>query len=105
MELAKSISQKLGKSALAAEVNGHVVSLDTQLHDGDTVRILTFADQQGRDVLRHTASHILAQAFKRVFKDRHVKLGIGPPLKTDFITTSTSTAPFRRRTSPKLRPR
>ena len=84
LELAKGISQKLGKSALAAEVNGQVVSLDTRLCDGDTVRILTFADQEGKNVLRHTASHILAQAFRRVFKDRNVKLGIGPSIENGF---------------------
>ena len=54
------------------------------LEDGDQVRILTFEDEEGRHVYRHTASHILAQAVRRVFPDAKVKLGIGPAIDNGF---------------------
>lgn len=84
LDLAKSISQGLGKAALAAEVNGRIVPLSYVLEDGDQVRILTFEDEEGRHVYRHTASHILAQAVRRVFPDAKVKLGIGPAIDNGF---------------------
>ena len=45
------------------------------------VNILTFDDEVGRETVRHSASHLMAQAVKHVFKDRHVKLGIGPAIE------------------------
>ena len=84
LELAKSISQGLGKAALAAEVNGRLVPLSYVLQDGDKVRILTFEDEEGRHVYRHTASHIMAQAIRRAFPDAKVKLGIGPAIDNGF---------------------
>ena len=84
LALAKSISQKLAKEALAAEVDGKAVSLTAQLPEGATIRILTFMDEAGRNTLRHTASHVMAQAVLRVFKDKHVQLGIGPAIENGF---------------------
>ena len=83
-ELAQSISRRLGKEAIAAEVVGVVSSLKQELNDGQTVKILTAADEEGLHVVRHTGSHILAQAVKRLFKDKHVHLGIGPAIDTGF---------------------
>ncbi len=84
LALAKSISQRLAKEALAAEVDGKAVSLNAPLCDGATVKILTFEDEAGKSALRHTASHVMAQAVLRVFKGKNVKLGIGPSIENGF---------------------
>jgi len=83
-DLAKSISKKLAKAAVAAEVNGEIVQLTQPLQEGDSVKILTFKDEEGKQVVRHTASHVMAQAVQRVFKDRNVKFAIGPAIKSGF---------------------
>jgi threonyl-tRNA synthetase len=83
-DLAKSISKKLAKAAVAAEVNGEIVQLTQPLQEGDSVKILTFEDEEGKQVVRHTASHVMAQAVQRVFKDRNVKFAIGPAIKNGF---------------------
>ncbi|WBW99705.1 threonine--tRNA ligase [Oceanirhabdus sp. W0125-5] len=80
--LAKSISGRLYKEAVAGEVNGKVVGLTTELHDNDEVNILKFEDEKGADVYRHTAAHIMAYAIKRLYKD--VKLAIGPSIENGF---------------------
>ena len=83
-DLAKSISKKLAKAAVAAEVNGEIVQLTQPLQEGDSVKILIFEDEEGKQVVRHTASHVMAQAVQRVFKDRNVKFAIGPAIKNGF---------------------
>ena len=80
--LAKSISGKLYKEAVAGKVNGKVVGLTTELHDGDEVNILKFEDEKGAEVYRHTAAHIMAYAVKKLYKD--VKLAIGPSIENGF---------------------
>ncbi|MDT8716733.1 threonine--tRNA ligase [Clostridium sp. 19966] len=80
--LAEKLGNKLAKDALAAEVNGKVVDLTYTLKDGDQVNILTFEDEKGKDALRHTTSHILAQAIKRLYPS--AKLAIGPAIENGF---------------------
>jgi threonyl-tRNA synthetase len=82
LTLAEGISKKLSKIALAGEVNGTTSGLSYVLQEGDKVSILTFEDEGGKDVFRHTSSHILAQAVKRLFKD--AKLAIGPSIENGF---------------------
>lgn len=82
LALAEGISKKLSKIALAGEVNGTTSDLSYVLQEGDKVSILTFEDEGGKDVFRHTSSHILAQAVKRLFKD--AKLAIGPSIENGF---------------------
>lgn len=82
LALAERIGPRLAKAAVAAKLNGEVVGLATPLHDGDTVAILTFDSQEGRAVFRHSASHVMAAAIKRVRPD--VKLAIGPPIEDGF---------------------
>lgn len=82
LSLAKEISEKLAKEALAAEVNGKVVDLTYTLQEGDEVTILTFEDKNGKDVFRHTSAHILAQAVKRLYPE--TKLTIGPSIENGF---------------------
>ena len=84
MDLAKSIGKKLAKAAVAAEVNGEIVQLTQPLEEGDRVRILTFDDEEGKEVVRHTASHVMAQAVLHVLRDKNVKFAIGPAIKNVF---------------------
>lgn len=82
LALAKELGAGLYKAVCAARVNGKVVDLRTELQDGDTVELLTFDDPDGKKAFNHTASHILAQAVKRLYPD--VKLTIGPAIEDGF---------------------
>lgn len=81
-ELAGKLSRSLAKSALVAKVDNRVVDLSYALENDAKVEFLTFEDEEGKNALRHTASHILAQAVQRLFKN--VKLGIGPAIANGF---------------------
>ena len=70
------------KTACAAEIDGKVCDLRTTLTDGCTVKFLTFEDEQGQRAFNHTASHVLAQAVKRLFPA--TKLAIGPAIENGF---------------------
>ena len=82
IDMAKATDSELYKAALAARINGKLSSLYAPVKDGDSVDILTFADDDGKKVLRHTASHVMAQAVKRLFPQ--VKLAIGPAIENGF---------------------
>ncbi len=82
LEIAKSISEGLARAAVAVEVNGEVQELWAPINEDATVNILTFDDEQGRHAYRHTASHILAQAIKRLYPA--AKLAIGPAIDNGF---------------------
>ncbi len=81
-EVAKEISMGLAKAACAVRINGENADLRTELHEDCALEILTFDDEYGRWSFRHTASHILAQAVKRLFPD--AKLAIGPAVDDGF---------------------
>lgn len=81
-EVAKKISMGLYKNALAAKINGEVKDLFTIIDKDCVLEILTFEDEGGREALRHTAAHIMAQAVKRLYPD--VKLAIGPAIENGF---------------------
>ncbi len=81
-EIAKSISEGLYRAALAVKVNGAVCSLDMPIEEDATVEILTFDSEDGKNVYRHTASHVLAQAVKRLYPT--AKLAIGPAIENGF---------------------
>ncbi|MCY6356400.1 threonine--tRNA ligase [Clostridium sp. ZS2-4] len=81
-EIAFSISPSLRKKALGAKINGERAELMTEVNEDCDLEILTFEDEDGRWTLRHTASHILAQAVKRLYPD--VKLAIGPAIDNGF---------------------
>ena len=66
LDMAGEIDKELKKAALAARVNGEVAELVKPVPDGATVEFLTDSDADGLRVLRHTASHVLAQAVKAV---------------------------------------
>ncbi|AVQ39604.1 threonine--tRNA ligase [Clostridium sporogenes] len=81
-DIAMKISPALYKKALAAKIDGETVDLMTELHKDSSLEILTFEDEMGKWALRHTGSHMLAQAVKRLYPE--VKLAIGPAIDTGF---------------------
>ena len=81
-EIASGISAGLARAAVAAKVDGKVVSLSDKIERDCALEILTFADEEGREVYRHTCSHILAQAVKSVYPP--CKLAIGPAIANGF---------------------
>ena len=81
-EVAKEISMGLAKNACAVKINGENADLRTVLKNDCALEILTFEDEYGRWTFRHTASHILAQAVKRIFPN--AKLAIGPAVDDGF---------------------
>lgn len=82
IDIAKDISEGLARVACAGEVDGEVVDLRTVIDRDCSLSILTFDDEGGRGALRHTASHILAQAIKRLYPE--AKLAIGPSIADGF---------------------
>lgn len=82
LDLANSISRNLGKNAIVGEVNNTLVDLSHKLKDNDEVNILTTDNEKAVEVLRHSISHIMAQAVKRLYKD--AKLAIGPSIENGF---------------------
>ena len=82
LELAKDISHRLAKVAVAGQIDGKVVDLNTVIDRDCTVNILTFDDEGGKKAFWHTSSHILAQAVKRLYPD--AQLAIGPAIDNGF---------------------
>lgn len=81
-EAVKQLSNSLAKKVLAADVDGELTDLREELKDGSHVSFLTFEEQGGKDTLRHSASHVMAQAIKRLWPD--AKLAIGPAIENGF---------------------
>jgi len=82
LDLATQIGARLAKDALAATVNGALTDLSAPLPNGATVAIVTPASAEGRDVLRHSTAHVLAQAVTRLWPGAHY--AIGPAIKDGF---------------------
>jgi len=82
IDIAKDISEGLARMACAGEINGKVVDLRTVVLEDCELNILTFNDDAGKAAYRHTASHVLAEAVKRLYPD--TKLAIGPSIDTGF---------------------
>ena len=81
-ELAQAIGSRLAKAALVATVDGREVDLDTPLPDGSTVSIITADTEAGREVLRHSTAHVMAQAVRRLWPG--AKYAIGPVIENGF---------------------
>ena len=81
-EAVKKLSNSLAKKVLAANVNGELTDLREELADGSKVEFLTFEEDGGKHTLRHTASHVMAQAVKRLWPE--AKLAIGPAIDKGF---------------------
>ena len=87
-------AEKMSKEVIAAEADGKIIGLSEEVADGAEVKPLTFTDKEGKKVFWHTASHILAQAVKRLYPE--AKLTIGPSVDNGFyydIDTETAFAP------------
>ncbi len=92
-EIASDISEGLARVACAGEVNGAIVDLRTEISEDCELNIVTASDPEGLRVIRHTASHILAEAVKRLFPN--AKLAIGPAIDDGFYYDFDS-EPFSR---------
>ena len=82
LEVAKSLSNSLPKKAVAAVVDGEVVDLSSTIDQDAAVSILTFDDKEGKDVFRHSSSHVLAEAVQRLWPG--TKIAIGPAIENGF---------------------
>ena len=82
LDIAKSISEGLARNAYCGIVNGKVEDLRFIVDKDSTLEICTFDSQEGKNAFRHTASHVLAMAVKRLFPN--VKLAIGPSIENGF---------------------
>lgn len=82
LEIAKDISEGLARNAFCGVVNGKTEDLRFAVNEDSTVEICTFDSPEGRRAFRHTASHIMAQAIKRLYPD--TKLAIGPSIEDGF---------------------
>ncbi|MDD6347103.1 MAG: threonine--tRNA ligase [Lachnospiraceae bacterium] len=92
-EIAEDISAGLARAACVAEINGEIRDLRTVIDSDATLNILTAKDEAGIRTLRHTASHIMAEAVKRIRPD--VKVAIGPAIENGWYY-DFDTAPFTR---------
>ena len=82
LDLASAIGKRLAKDALVAQVNGQLTDLTAPLPDGANVAIVTPASELGREVIRHSSAHVLAQAVTRLWPGAHY--AIGPAITDGF---------------------
>ena len=96
------IARELGlaKTACAAEIDGRVCDMRTCLDKDCTLNLLTFEDEQGKRAFNHTASHVLAQAVKRLYPK--TKLAIGPAIENGFYYDFDTDEPFTSETLTKI---
>ena len=92
IEVAQDLSEGLARIACAGLINNERVDIRTPITEDCELSILTFDDEQGKDAFRHTTSHILAQAVKRLFPN--VKLAIGPSIQDGFYYDFDTEQPF-----------
>ena len=100
IEIASDISEGLARVACAGEVDGEVVDLRTVIDRDCELNILTFDSEGGKGAFRHTTSHIMAQAIKRLFPN--VKLAIGPSIEDGFYYDIDSDEPITAEDLPKI---
>lgn len=81
-DIANEISRSLDKKALVAKVNDKIVDLGYKVQEDAKVEFITFEETEGKEALRHSAAHILAQAVRRLYKD--VNFGIGPAIANGY---------------------
>ena len=100
LDIASDISEGLARNACAGEVDGEVVDLRTVIDKDCELNILTFDSEGGKGAFRHTTSHIMAQAIKRLFPN--VKLAIGPSIEDGFYYDIDSDEPLVAEDLPKI---
>ena len=91
-DITKEISMGLYRNACSCKINGEVKDLRTVVDNDCTFEVLTFDDEDGKKTFNHTASHIMAQAVKRLYPD--VKLTIGPAIDSGFYYDFDTETPF-----------
>jgi threonyl-tRNA synthetase len=91
-DAAVKISLTLGKEALAGVVNGEKKDLNHLLENNDKIKIITFDSPEGKEIFRHSTSHIMAQAVKELFPE--AKFAIGPAIKDGFYYDFEISRPF-----------
>ena len=92
LKILEAFSSDARKTALAARLNGRVISLTTPVEEDGELKILDFSDEDGRKALRHTASHVLAQAVLKLRPN--AKLAIGPAIENGFYYDFDVEEPF-----------
>ncbi|MBP3926116.1 MAG: TGS domain-containing protein, partial [Clostridium sp.] len=100
IEIAKDLSEGLARAACVGEVNGETVDLRTVLTEDCRLNILTARDAEGLAALRHTASHVMAQAIKRLYPE--TKLAIGPSIADGFYYDVDPEDPLTAEDLPKI---
>lgn len=100
LDLAKEISQHLASKALACEINGTLTDITTPITTDSKVKIIAATDTQGLEVLRHSCSHVLAQAVKELWPD--VQVTIGPFIEDGFYYDFSRKSPFTVEEFPKI---
>lgn len=93
IEIAKVISSRLANEAIAAIVNGKLVDLNTVIEEDCELKILSFENEEGKEIFRHTSALILAQAVKRLFPD--AKLAKGSVIDKGFYYDFDIDIPFK----------
>lgn len=83
-QIAESISPGLKKNAVVGKVNGKLVDLSTPIEQDADLAIITLDSDEGLEVYRHSTAHLMAQAIKRIYGNKTVKLGIGPVIEDGF---------------------
>ena len=91
-EIVKEIGMGLYKAACCVKINGEVCDLRTPVTEDCTFEVCTFDDPDGKKTLWHTASHVLAQAVKRLYPN--AKLAIGPAIDSGFYYDFDVEKPF-----------
>ena len=92
LDIAKSISEGLARNACCGIINGKVVDLRTKVNEDVELSICTADSQEGMDTIRHSISHVLAYAVKRLFPE--AKLAIGPSIANGFYYDFDVENPF-----------
>ncbi|WP_240421016.1 threonine--tRNA ligase [Paenibacillus periandrae] len=83
-QIAGSISPGLRKLAVAGTINGEMVDLNRSIEQDCDIEIITLDSEEGLKVYRHSTAHVMAQALKRIYGEKAVKLGIGPVIEDGF---------------------
>ena len=83
-QVAESISASLKKNAIAGKINGKPVDLGQSIGQDSQIEVVTLDSKDGLDIYRHSTAHLMAQAIKRIYGEKAVKLGIGPVIDDGF---------------------
>ena len=82
VDILKTLPHRIQKEALGIKVNGLVKSLPESIDEDSEIKILTFEDEEGKDVFWHSSAHLMAHAIQRIYPE--TKFGIGPPIDDGF---------------------